>query len=517
MASHHTIWTRHGSCALLLVVLQLAQGGCAYRDAAVVDSHQYDPPFSYSGDVPVPDLWWTAFQDVELNGQIQQAMQKNYTLVAAFERLRAARALTRREASDLWPDVDGFSEMNSTILTDGPNRSNYAFGVDVSYQVDLWGQIESRVEAQNFRATATQEDYYLIALTLSAEIASTYYSLIEARAQLELLDEQIETNQTGAELQEARFELGQIRSADLLRQRQLVQSTREQAVVVRARIEVLEHLLAVLQGLPPQLLYYETGSVLPDLPPLPSTGIPSELLNRRPDVRRDFFLIQAANQDLASAITSQYPRLNLFGTLTTAADNPDQIFRDWILLLGGQLIGPIFDGGERRAEVDRTDAIAQQRLAEYSQTVLIAYQEVEDALTFEHYQLERIERLNDQLELAHQSSIQLREQYLIGEVDYLDVLSAITGEQRLQREVLSSRLELILNRISLYLALAGGVDPCPVQLPVEVSSYTEIPVPIEVLEPVEALPIEVPIPSEVPLPPEIPLPVEIPSGSPAHE
>lgn len=422
---------------------------------------QRPPPFSASGEAPTPSRWWTAFRDPVLDDQVNRSLDGNFTLAAALQRLRASQALARREASDLFPDVNAVGEAEGTFLTAGPDSSNFALGFDAAYQVDLWGQIGSRVEAERLRASATEADYHAVALTLSAEVARTWFSLIEAYAQLELLEEQLKTNVTGLQLQEARFGLGQIRSADVYRQRQLVESTREQTVVVRSRIDVLEHLLAVLQGMPPQGAAYITGGTLPELPPLPAAGLPSELLLRRPDVRRDFLALQAADRDLASAVSAQYPRLNLAASVTTAAESPENLFQDWIVSVAGQIIAPLIDGGERRAEVERNVAVVRERFAIYGQTVLESYREVEDALARERYQLERIAFLNTQLEFSHQASVQLREQYLIGDVNYLDVLSAITAEQGLQREQLSARLNVILNRIALYLALAGDIGPGP--------------------------------------------------------
>jgi len=311
------------------------------------------------------------------------------------------------------------------------------------------------------RASATREDYQAVALALSGDVASTWFALIESHAQAELLDKQIETNLTGLAAQNARFELGLIRSPDVLRQRQLVEATREQLVVVQSRIEVLEHRLAVLQGEPPQAAQYEVGTDLPDLPPLPDAGIPCDLLRRRPDVRRDYLALQAADRDLASAVADQYPRVNLTGSLTTAADSPEDLFRDWIATVGSQLIAPLIDGGQRRAEVDRNASVVRELFNQYGRTVLIAYQQVEDSLARERYQRQRIERLEKQVNAARLAATQLREQYLIGDADYLDVLSANTQEQQLQRDTLSARLQLILIRISLYVALSGGFEPLP--------------------------------------------------------
>ena len=442
------------------LVLLLLVGGCADRNLqrCPLPTLETPPDFSIAGMSTVPDRWWVAFQDSNLNFHVDSGLCKNYSIQAAAQRVRAARAVARREASDFWPDIDGILGLG---FDGGPfeNSESYNLGLDASWQVDLWGEIESRVEAQRLRADATSWDYHAAALGLSGEITSLWFSLIEANAQAELLKEQVKTNRTGLELQEKRFGLGFVRSADVLRQRQLLESTLEQSVVVESQIEVLEHQLAVLLGELPQTANYPTGTSFPELPPLPVTGLPSELLLRRPDIQRNYTALVAADRELASAISRQFPRLNLSGSLRNLSENPEDLLRDWFVSLGGQLIAPLFDGGQRRAEVDRTQAVKFQLFHEYAQSVLLAFRQVEDALVQEKFQLQRIEHLKEQVKLAGQASNQLREQYLIGDAQYLDVLNAITGQQRLQRNLLSAQLELRLIRVSLYLALAGNIDP----------------------------------------------------------
>jgi NodT family efflux transporter outer membrane factor (OMF) lipoprotein len=417
------------------------------------------PSFSRSGAEPLPERWWTAFGDPTLNAQVDRALDENFTVAAAWERLRAARAVVDREASDLFPDLDGVAggELNADSDEEDVDAT-LRLGLEAAYEVDLWDRIESRVEAERFRASATRADYQAAELSLTAEVARTWYQLVEARAQLALVEDQIATNEAVIELLESRFAAGQIRSADVLRQQRLTEATREQAIAIRSRKAVLQHQLAVLQGRSPQGGDMPPQGALPALPPAPATGLPSDLVQRRPDVQRALRLLRAADRDLASAVSNQYPRLLLTASFTTAAENPSNLFQEWLASLLGQFVAPLFDAGERRAEVRRTTAVVRQRAAEYGQTVLTAFREVEDALARERYQIERIANLEEQLTLAEQTYQQLRTQYLNGVTDYIAVLTALTEEQRLQRDLLRARLTLLEFRIALYRALAGAFE-----------------------------------------------------------
>jgi NodT family efflux transporter outer membrane factor (OMF) lipoprotein len=447
--------------AIGLALTWIAITGCASKGPLPTYATSSLAPLSESGATIAPDRWWMSFGDAGLDQQVELAIGENFDLGAALHQLRAAEALTRRERSDLYGDLDGFVRNNNTTGP-GPSSTQLSWGLDAAYQVDLWGQIRSRVEAERLRAVATHWDYHTVALTLSAEITRTWFTLIEAYAQLELLDQQVETNKKGLKAVELRFaETGEGGSPNVLRQRQLVQSTLEQIILVKTDIEILEHQLAVLTGQPPQTATYSTGSVFPDLPPMPYTGLPSELLNRRPDVCANYMSLAAADQDLAAAVLDQYPRLNLSASLLNAADNPESLFRDWFASIGGQLIGPILDGKQRRSEVERRRALVCQRFSEYRQSILVALQEVEDSLASERYQIKRIKNLETQVELAEKASDQLLQFFITGEASYLDVLSANQSQQRLQRSLLSARLDLILIRVGLYLAVAGDFDARP--------------------------------------------------------
>lgn len=430
--------------------------GCAAPEPLGDLPFESAPALSSSGMAALPDRWWTSFDDDDLDERIDRALAENFTLAAAWERIDEARAFARRAQADLRPRVNGTAFGEVRDGSDVVERTEVRLGLEASYEVDLWGRIESAVEAERLRAAATEADYRTAAITLSAEVALTWYRLVEARLQLALVHSQVETNAKVLDVLEKRFAVGQSGSADVLRQRQLVEATREQAIIVQARIDVLEHLLAVLEGRAPQGMASPPTAGLPPVPPPPATGLPADLLQRRPDVRSALRLLEASDEDLAAAVADQYPRIDLAGAITTS--DPSGLFSSWLAALAGQLVAPLYDGGERRAEVERNVAIRRRRLAEYGQIVLDAFREVEDSIALEAQQVRRIGSLDRQLTLARSTSQQLRSQYMNGAADYIDVLAALREEQRLERDVLAAQLEQLTFRIGLYRALAGGFE-----------------------------------------------------------
>lgn len=324
--------------------------------------------------------------------------------------------------------------------------------------MDLWGRIRTAAEAERLRALAGVSAYRTAALTLSAEIARTWYRLAEAREQVELLERQLETNESMLGLMETRFGTGLVRAVDVLRQRGLAEGSRERLSLARGRLAVLEHQLAVLLGRPPQEEVSSDSVELPELPPLPDAGLPAELVRRRPDVRGAFALLEAADRDLATAISEQYPRLDLSLSASTASGGADELFRDWALSFAGEFFAPIFLGGELRAEVDRAEAERRRRLKEYGQAILESFLEVEDALVLEARRTEALRSLERQVELGRQAQERLQIEFVHGTSDYLDALIALDELQELGRDLLAARLSVVEARIALHRALAGPFE-----------------------------------------------------------
>ncbi len=440
---------------LLLISLSYVLLNCTLRNSKMTNPIKSPQAFSDSGTQKVPQRWWTVFGDDDLNRLVEQALQSNLNLRTSWQRLQEAQAIVDRVSSSFFPDLEALLQ-GEKRRPEFESDETLRLGLTAEYELDLWGRIRSGVAAERFRAEAARADYRTAALTLAAEVVRTWYQLLEMRNQRNLLQDQIDTNEKVLSLIRTRFGSGQIRSVDILRQRQLLESTKEQESVVESRIRLLEHQLAVLLGKPPQDSIRYAAKPLPGLPPLPDPGLPAELIRRRPDVRRAYNRLQAADKDQAVAISNQFPRLTLTASTTAGGDDADALFENWIRTFSGNLMAPLFDAGERGAEVDRREAIKRQQLYQYAQTVLTALREVEDALVLEKKQIERIERIRQQVRLAAQTYKQLRLEYLNGISDYLDVLTALTDEQQLQRDLLSARLLLLEYRIALYRALAGG-------------------------------------------------------------
>jgi len=296
------------------------------------------------------------------------------------------------------------------------------------------------------------------ALALAAEVATSWFSLVEQRGQLALLDQQVENNARVLDLITLRFRRGQVGAADVLRQRQLLERNRGERAQVEELLELREHQLAVLLGAAPGHESFEAQAQLPEVSALPETGLPSALLERRPDVQRAFARVLAADRRAAAALADRYPRLELSYVLRMSAADLGDVMDTWLASFTANVVGPLFDAGLRDSEVDRNRALLSERIHDYGQVVLTALREVEDALAQQRHRRELLSALQAQLTLSEQTLNRVRDRYLKGTVGYLDVLSATLTQQGLERDQLRARAELLGLRIALHRALAGGFE-----------------------------------------------------------
>ncbi|MEW6520508.1 MAG: efflux transporter outer membrane subunit [Thermodesulfobacteriota bacterium] len=418
--------------------------------------------FNATGTEMLADRWWLALQDEHLHGLISASLAGNLSLRMAWDRLDQAAAVARKSGADLLPGLDGTAELSRrTVKNAGADRdssSSHTLGLAASYEIDLWGRVRAGRQAAEFDLLASREDLQAAAITLSAEVAASWYQLLEQRQQITLLQEQISINEQYLALVTSQFSNGQARATDVLQQRQILEASRGELITARTSEKLLAHQLAVLLGKAPGDFVPPAAAGPVELPPLPDTGLPARLMEKRPDIRRAFYQVQAADQRVAAAIADRFPSISLLATAEAGDSSVRDLFDNWLASLAANLSAPLFDGGRRAAEVDRASGAAAEALHSYGQTMLTALREVEDALVAETRQRDFLASLDRQLALSSQSMDQTRERYIYGDMDFLRFLTTILNHQSLQRSRIRAGRQLIDFRISLYRALAGGWD-----------------------------------------------------------
>jgi len=416
------------------------------------------PAFSQSGDAPAHDRWWRDFDDPVLTALIHQALADNLDLRSAWARLGQSAALARQAGAPLWPELDATGAASrSRTEAAGPvvRTTQYSLSLAASYEIDLWGRVRSQERAAALDFAASREDLEAAAITVAATVGDVWYSLVEQREQRLLLDQQIETSETLLELAELRFSQGLASALDVYQQRQQLATTRGQVPGVESRRRVLEHQLAVLLGRTPMADMVPGPLALPDLPRLPEAGLPADMLARRPDVRAAQARLAAADHRVAAAVAARLPSLSLTGSAGYAAGRSQDLWNSQAWSMAASALAPVFDAGRRAAEVSRTKARVDEALALYTQTILTAFREVEDALVQERKQWEYVASVREQLELATSTLREARERYSNGLSDYLPVLAAVQSHHQVARELISARRQLISFRIQLYRSLGG--------------------------------------------------------------
>ncbi len=410
--------------------------------------------FSASGQAKLQEKWWLAFNDTALNQLCEQALGNNFSLLAAFNRLDQAKAIAKKSGAELIPQVDG-SFLASQASADSLNNNNFSLGLAASYELDLWGRIRSAVNAAKLDVSGAEEDVFSAVISLTAELATTWYRLLEQRQQLKLLDQQIEINRNNVALVTVRFRGAQATAADVFQQQQLLESVVGNRYTVVSTIAVLENQLAVLAGKPPGAIALSDLDEFPAMPPLPETGLSLTLMQRRPDIRKAYLAVQSADQRIASAIADRFPKLSLSASVEASSPDLQSLLNNWLATVAGNLVLPIIDGRRRVAEVERSQAISAEALNNYATLLLNAVQEVENALVQERQQRLFVANLGKQVQLASQASSMIRLRYINGAIDFLRVLSAVLSQQSLERNLLQAQVQLIEYRINLYRALAG--------------------------------------------------------------
>lgn len=404
----------------------------------------------------LPDRWWQDFGDAALNRLVEDALAGNLQVRAARERVTQARMVAKQAGAARFPAL----QVGGSVIEQRPQNpfvpiSPVSF--EASYEVDVFRKNSNANASAERNVVAARDQVESAAMSLVAQIADTWFALIAQRARLTLLEKQISVSENFLELAEMRIGQGLGSSLDVLQQRQQLAAVAVQRVPVESSIAVLSNQLAVLTGKAPGQLEMSASEVLPEMPERPATGLPADLLLRRPDVRAAQRQVEAADYGVAVAVANRLPQLRLSGSYGPFKRIGDDYSSSAIWNVVANLVMPLFQGGRLKAEVKRNEAVVRERSYNFGQVLLQAILEVENALVQESKQLEYIVELEAQYVIANATLDEARRRYAdgIGEQSFIQILSALSSQQQLEQTLLAAKQQALSNRVSLCRALGG--------------------------------------------------------------
>lgn len=469
--------------ALLLLLLLVALQGCTvgpkYVKPAVPTTPAYkeEVPDSYQGseqwkpanpgDRASRGKWWEIFGDSELNALEEQVATSNQDLKVFEARFRQARAAIRFNRASQFPTVSASPNAsfvkNSDFSPNFPTKvqeaqtGSFVLPFDVSYEIDLWGRIRRSVAAARKEAQATAADYETAKLSLEAELALDYFELRSADAQKKLLDDTVRAYTDNVQLTETRFKGGVAPRADVAQAQTQLDTTRVQDTDVTVQRAELEHAIAILIGKPPAE-FNLAELPLNNRPPAIPIGLPSDLLQRRPDIAAAERRVAEANQQIGIARAAYFPTVTLDGTVGFSGSRASNWFT-WpsaFWAVGPGLAETLFDAGRRRATSESARANFDGAVAAYRQTSLTAFQEVEDNVAALRI-LENEAQQQEQAVASSKDTLQLFTNRYRGGVDtYLQVITAQTTELANERNAIDIQRRRMDASVLLVKALGGG-------------------------------------------------------------
>ena len=441
MEDHKFLKIRVIMAALLVATLSACMVvGPDYVRPTVITPDAYKENDGWKVAQPQDDLirgaWWEIFGDPQLNALAAQVSVSNQNLAAAEAQYREAQALVREARASYFPTatigIGANRSSQSTTIGGGPTSqrtavSDYSLALDVSWELDVWGRIRRSVESNQASAQASAGDLENARLSFQAALAQDYFQLRELDAQKQLLTATVAAFQKSLELTEGLYAQGVASEADVLQAETQLKTTQAQLINVGVQRAQFEHAIAVLIGKPPSD-FSIPATPLAGTPPALPVGVPSELLERRPDIAASERRVAAANAQIGVAEAAFYPSVTLNASLGLESSSLAKLFtaasRFWSV--GGSISETVFDGGLRRAQTDFARAAYDATVATYRQTVLTAFQGVEDNLAALRILEDESRVQGEAVKAAERSVVLTTNQYKAGTVSYLNVITAQT-------------------------------------------------------------------------------------------
>jgi len=420
---------------------------------------------------PLPEEWWRLYREPELDGLIATASESNQTLRQAVARVEEARALARVAGSFLYPTISNnprfsrtrYSGNRDSAVTgqqvpQGVTNNDWLIPINLSYEIDVWGRVRRSFESARAQAKASEDDVGVVRLIVETDVTRFYYTLRSLDAQAQILEQTVVAYREQVRLVSVQLRTGLVSPIVVSQaQAQLQTTLAQQRDVLRARAD-LEHALAILCGRPAPSFAVAVNPLGEVSPPAVPPGLPAQLLARRPDVAEAEQNLVAANAQVGVATAEFYPRFTLTSSAGFESADISTVFT-WQSRVASILPSvsiPIFEGGRLRANLEATEARFRQAVAAYTNQILVAYGDVEDALTDLHAFTDEVGSLREAVSASRDYLRFAQAQYKYGLVDYLIVIDA-------ERTLLANQLSLaqavnlqIGASIQLIKALGGG-------------------------------------------------------------
>jgi NodT family efflux transporter outer membrane factor (OMF) lipoprotein len=467
----------HRVCRAMLLLGIASLTGCAVgpryaRPTAPAPPEYKETPPNWKEAQPSDQVlrgqWWEIYQDPQLNALEEKIAVSNQTLKASAAQFIQARASVRLNRADLFPTVSAggsatrerfSSNRPLSELSGGGTFNDLVLPVDMTYEPDIWGKVRRTVEAARANAQSSFADLEAVSLSLHAELAMDYFQARELDAEAQLLDSTVASYEKSLALTENRYHGGVVSQVDVAQAQTVLETARAQAIDVKEQRTQFEHAIAVLVGEPAPsfaLPVVPLSAVPPVIPP----GLPSQLLERRPDIASSERQMAAANANIGVAKAAYFPLFNFSpsaGYESTAVSN-------WLsnpssfVSVGVSAMVTVFDVGRRRAALDQARAAYDQTVGNYQQNVLVAYQEVEDNLAALRL-LEQEARTEAAAVAAAEHSLDLsKNRYTGGVTTYLEVITAQTTALADERTAVQVSGRRMVDSVLLVKALGGGWD-----------------------------------------------------------
>lgn len=436
--------------------------GCSVHKSLLDKEPPLEMPASYTVETetgaPPAGKWWRHLGDERLDSLIEEAFRDNLDLRQARARFIQSMAVfesaSSSKALQLYIEGTAGKTRGGTAGTDPSDT--YRLSAAAAYELDLWRKLSARESAAHMEALASKNDTMALYMSLSASVAELYYLAVEQRLQLELSGKTINSFRDTLEGVHRRYEAGLVSVLDVHQSRQSLAVAEAQRPVFEARLKKTLNALSVIAGRFPGEQEADGLARLPDIPAFP-TGMPSGLIMRRPDIQSALLRLKASDERLAASIAERFPSFNLVGSyggasqsLKSVLDSPNIM---WNLLLN--IAQPVIDGGRRKAEVKRSEAVFMERLAGYHKTLLEAFREVEDALAQNREAEQRIAILGGRV-ISAEAELRLSlDNYMQGLSDYLPVLTAQRRYYEAESLLLEARRALVSARVALARSLGG--------------------------------------------------------------